>query len=108
MKITELTEGLAGRQRRGRHERALKDVVTPLVNTIIERRREEWETAKHASVTNVQRRDDFLEGYPTVERYLRGLWEQSDFDEYIEPLLDELKKAAFDGYTQYIDTLGEG
>jgi len=106
MILTELTEGLAGRAQKGRHDRALQDVVTPLVNEIIQRRRADYEASGMPALRSA--RKEFFRGYPTVERYLRALWEQEDFDREIEPLLDELKKAAFAAYTRYVDTLDQG
>ena len=100
MILTELMEGLSGRQQKGRHDRALKDVVTSLVSEIINRRTERWKTAVYAGS-----RKEFLEGYPTVERFLAVLWEQEDFDLEINPLLDEIREAAFREYRKYVNAL---
>lgn len=118
MKLTDLTEGLAGHQKRAQRGRALKRVVGPLVNAIIEQRRQKYSSVENSNEQRKAIKQDFPPewlnpenpiGYRSVERFLKAFEDNEaskhDFFEYIEPFLDEIKQSAFDGYLQYVDTL---
>jgi hypothetical protein len=117
MKISELTEGLAGRQKKEQRERTLKGAVAPLVNALIDQRRAEYTAIENSPEQRRHLKSDVFQagwtddgnplGFPSVEEYLKA-FDDADFENfeaYIEPFLNEIKKAIFAEYQRYTSTL---